>query len=338
MGQKAKRSRADGRIWLAANGVVSNEAGEVLLILRRDTYTWAAPGGGVMPGERPDTAAVREIAEETGLKVAAVELTAVSFWRYDPVPFLSLYFSCRLNGGRLAADRREVRRARFFNRHRLPRPMIDIHRRPLLQHDAFARDGVTWQVVPLFWQHRLSIFGLHNMYRLRMAWRRFTNLLRRQPRKSRSSPPGTYWQHGAFVVIRDEAGAVLWVKRTDADVWNLPGGGAEGLEAPWETAVRETREETGLTVRLETLTGLYVYHDDAHLVCTFTATITGGALTTGPEAADFAWFLPGSEPENVFQQHVERAADACIGANSPIIRHQSAATILDDIRRKQESR
>ena len=101
-------------------------------------------------------------------------------------------------------------------------------------------------------------------------------------------------------MIRNEKGEVLWLKRGDVDFWNLPGGGGLLNEPPWETAVRETQEETGLTVTLTNLTGVYVYENEAHVILTFTGNIQAGTLTTGAEAEVFAWFASGEEPENAF--------------------------------------
>lgn len=49
----------------AAGGYVLNEAGELLVFLRRDS--WDMPKGKIDPGETPEQAAVREVQEETGL-------------------------------------------------------------------------------------------------------------------------------------------------------------------------------------------------------------------------------------------------------------------------------
>ena len=64
--------------------IVENMQGEVLLLLRDNKSTitfpnqWTLVGGKVEDGEVPDTAAHRELAEETGLN------TALTFWkRYD---------------------------------------------------------------------------------------------------------------------------------------------------------------------------------------------------------------------------------------------------------------
>ena len=42
-------------------------------------------------------------------------------------------------------------------------------------------------------------------------------------------------------LLRDDKPGLPW-----ADMWDLPGGGREGDEAPWDCAAREAREEVGL--------------------------------------------------------------------------------------------
>ncbi|MCE7010770.1 NUDIX hydrolase [Kibdelosporangium philippinense] len=56
-----------------------------ILFIRRDPAVflggrWELPGGTVEPGEPAEAAAVREIAEETGLKVQIVSERATSSW------------------------------------------------------------------------------------------------------------------------------------------------------------------------------------------------------------------------------------------------------------------
>ncbi|HEX3244891.1 MAG TPA: NUDIX hydrolase [Chloroflexota bacterium] len=63
---------------------------------------------------------------------------------------------------------------------------------------------------------------------------------------------------GAAAVIFDAQGRVLLVKHTYGMLnWELPGGFAEADESPVDTATREVREETGLTVTASRLTGVY---------------------------------------------------------------------------------
>ena len=57
-------------------------------------------------------------------------------------------------------------------------------------------------------------------------------------------------------MILDTGGRVLLCHRRDMDVWNLPGGAVDGGELPTEAAVRETKEETGLDVAVQSLVGV----------------------------------------------------------------------------------
>jgi 8-oxo-dGTP pyrophosphatase MutT (NUDIX family) len=54
---------------------------------------------------------------------------------------------------------------------------------------------------------------------------------------------------GADAAIFNETGEILLVLRADDNRWCLPCGWVEPYESPVEAAVREAREETGLTVK-----------------------------------------------------------------------------------------
>src|SRR5215208_5343119 len=60
-----------------ALGMVFNaDQSEILLIQRRDLPVWVLPGGGIETGEKADEAVLREVLEETGLKVCLVQKKA----------------------------------------------------------------------------------------------------------------------------------------------------------------------------------------------------------------------------------------------------------------------
>jgi 8-oxo-dGTP diphosphatase len=62
----------------------------------------------------------------------------------------------------------------------------------------------------------------------------------------------------AAAVISDAARRVLLVKHSYGRLnWEVPGGAAERDETPTQTALREVLEETGLTVTVDRLTGIY---------------------------------------------------------------------------------
>ena len=63
---------------------------------------------------------------------------------------------------------------------------------------------------------------------------------------------------GAASVIVDPRGQVLLVHHTYGALnWEIPGGGAEPDESAEETAIREAREEVGVTLAARRLTGIY---------------------------------------------------------------------------------
>lgn len=305
---------------LGTNGIVINERGEVLLIQRDDSRTFAPPGGGVEAGELPGENVVRELLEETGLKVMPVRLVGVYHTPVEKVGILTFVFRCIPRGGEIKTSKESLR-VGYYPTHKLPLPLDEVHRERLeraFRHNGGAPDWGTEHPSLVYKMGRLVV--TQGIYR----WRDFK-------RKRRGEPifvPAPDWKIGAFTVIRNETGAVLWVKRGDVDFWNLPGGGSFLNEPPWETAVRETKEETGLTVSLTHLTSVNVYENEAHMALTFTANIEFGTLTTGAESEDFAWFMPGAEPENSFEQHRIRVVDATNGHDVTQFRFQSSKTAV----------
>jgi ADP-ribose pyrophosphatase YjhB (NUDIX family) len=64
--------------------------------------------------------------------------------------------------------------------------------------------------------------------------------------------------------IQDTAGRLLMIRRTDNDLYAIPGGAQEIGETIAQTVVREVREETGITADVTGLIG--VYSDPAHVI------------------------------------------------------------------------
>lgn len=86
-------------------GVIERDG--LFLVLRRahEPYAglWDMAGGFVEPGEEPEHALLREIAEETHLEVALDGLLGVSTSRYGPGRHtVDVAFACRVTGGKLA--------------------------------------------------------------------------------------------------------------------------------------------------------------------------------------------------------------------------------------------
>lgn len=280
---------------IVTEAIVTNQWNEALLILRDDVRTWCQPGGALEAGELPDEGVAREVAEETGVKVYPVRLVGLTFTPGRNSQ-LVLTFRCIQRGGKPEASA-EALQAAFLPAVPLPSPMLAMHRERLEQGLRHAGGPPAWSEYHYPWYLRLG----------RPLLNQYLNLRNRLTGRSYTPPPE--WQGAAFTVIRDEAGRVLWVKRRDHPVWNLPGGASETGEAPWVTAVRETREETGLAITLDGLSGIYVKPGN-HMIFVFSARSAGGTLAPNEEAAEFAYFAPGQEPPNTLQKHVARVADA----------------------------
>ncbi len=58
-------------------------------------------------------------------------------------------------------------------------------------------------------------------------------------------------------IVRNDAGDLLLVHKTDNGLWALPGGGVDPGESVSDAVVREVKEETGLDVDVVELSGVY---------------------------------------------------------------------------------
>jgi 8-oxo-dGTP pyrophosphatase MutT (NUDIX family) len=95
---------------------------------------------------------------------------------------------------------------------------------------------------------------------------------------------------GAHILVRDERGRILVVRTTYLGPgWMLPGGRVERSETPHAAAVRETREETGIDVRVDRLV-LVDAHRRANVSFVYSGTALGGILEPQfGEIAEVGW-------------------------------------------------
>lgn len=137
------------------------------------------------------------------------------------------------------------------------------------------------------------------------------------------------FQIGAHALIFDESGKVLLVHRRDYDAWDLPGGSVESGETPWDGAVREVKEETGLDVRIQRLDGIYSEPSRNTLVFSFICIPTGGSLALNPEADALDYFPIDQLPENTLPRKIDRIHDALTPHTEPYLKIAQGPTLLD---------
>jgi 8-oxo-dGTP pyrophosphatase MutT (NUDIX family) len=109
----------------------------------------------------------------------------------------------------------------------------------------------------------------------------------------------------AFALVRNGSGQVLLVRRADDGYWELPGGRIEVGESASNAVIREVAEETGVTITVTGLAG--VYSDPGHVlaypdgegvyqqfaVCFHAFTPACEAQPDQHETTAAAWFDPG---------------------------------------------
>jgi len=107
------------------------------------------------------------------------------------------------------------------------------------------------------------------------------------------------------VVVTDDAGRVLMIRRDDNDNWAVPGGGIDLGESLPHAAVRETAEETGIICEITGILGTYtdphhviLYTSDGEVRQEFSIVLTGrpvsGEPTTSDESLEVRW-IPHDE-------------------------------------------
>ncbi len=109
-------------------------------------------------------------------------------------------------------------------------------------------------------------------------------------------------------VVRDDRGRLLMIQRSDNNLWALPGGAQDIGETTSEAAVREVREETGVSIEITGISGIYsdprhvIAYDDGEVRQEFSIVFRGrpigdsGAVRPSEESTAVAWVDPTDVP------------------------------------------
>ncbi|MFG2738374.1 NUDIX domain-containing protein [Streptomyces carpaticus] len=151
--RELRRSAGHQLLWLpGVSAVVLDERDRVLLVRRSDSGAWTLIGGIPDPGEEPGEAIVREVYEETAVRVALERVLSVGatppveYPNGDRCQYLNICFLARPTGGTARVNDDESSEVGWFPLDGLP-PLDGLQ----LERIARARSGeaATWFAPPV---------------------------------------------------------------------------------------------------------------------------------------------------------------------------------------------
>ena len=141
------------------------------------------------------------------------------------------------------------------------------------------------------------------------------------PREPRPDRPGLSRVHSVAVVgvVVSTGGLVLAARRRDDGRWEPPGGVLESGERFEDGVVREVHEETGLTVRVERLTGVYKNLLRDVVVLVYRCSPVAGTAGPQEETSAVEWVTPEEAVRRMPPVFAARVTDA-LSAGAPASR------------------
>jgi 8-oxo-dGTP pyrophosphatase MutT (NUDIX family) len=308
-----------------ASAVVRDDAGRVLWQRRADFGWWGLPGGILELDESLPQCVVREVYEETGLRIEPTRLLGVysspdfdvTYPNGDQVQQVTVCFECRVEIGDWGLEIGEwgVGSGNKVDGETLELGWFDLGDLPATSpwYAAMAADAALGIKAASFRQGRAG------------SGRNDEPFYRQLRRRIGSQP---FIMPAAAAFVRDEAGRVLLQRRGDTGDWGLPGGAVELSERVDQTVVNEVHEETGLEVEALRVIGAYsdagfwfTYPngDQVKIVSLlFECRIVGGQLQAdGVESLEVRFFAPDALPP-LPERHARRVRDGLAGSGEVI--------------------
>ena len=107
----------------------------------------------------------------------------------------------------------------------------------------------------------------------------------------------------AVGVLATRNGKLLLVQRArdpHRGAWSFPSGFVDAGEGLEEAAIRETKEETGLDIRIQRQLAAFAQPGDRVVFIAYAARVLRGRLVVGRECQDVRYFPPDSLPPFAF--------------------------------------
>lgn len=140
---------------------------------------------------------------------------------------------------------------------------------------------------------------------------------------------GTGARHSVSVaaIVVNEFGQILVTQRRDNGHWEPPGGVLEIDESIVDGLRREVREETGLDIEPERMTGVYKNMPKGVVALVFRAHVAGGTQSTSDETARVEWVDPETVVARMDEAYAVRVLDA-LKDTAPAIRAHDGVSLL----------
>jgi 8-oxo-dGTP diphosphatase len=126
--------------------------------------------------------------------------------------------------------------------------------------------------------------------------------------------------------VIDDRGRALVIRRADTGAWEPPGGILELDETIHDGLRREVREETGLEIEPERLTGVYKNMPRGIIALVFRCRVTGGQFQPNAEAAEHRWLTSDQVDDHVTPAFAVRILDA-FRDGEPAIRNHDGTQV-----------
>lgn len=131
----------------------------------------------------------------------------------------------------------------------------------------------------------------------------------------------------AGIVVND-AGQVLVIRRRDNGHWEPPGGVLE-LDESFEDGVRrEIKEETGIPVHVERLTGVYKNMQRGVVALVFRCRPLAEQPHASDEATQVLWVKPDAIAHMMAPAYAVRVTDA-LGSSGPVTRTHDGVRMIE---------
>jgi ADP-ribose pyrophosphatase YjhB (NUDIX family) len=129
-------------------------------------------------------------------------------------------------------------------------------------------------------------------------------------------------------IVIDGRGRALLIRRPENGRWEPPGGVLE-LDETFDDGVRrEVREETGLNVEPEALTGVYKNMARGIVALAFRCRLISGTLAPNPEADAFRWAAPDEIVDLTSEVFACRVTDAYRDDPAPALREHDGTRLI----------